>query len=56
MHVIIQFAALHIEHVDKHFNISKNIVLLRCEVLFHKGFLAATIPTSKINIDDNMFD
>lgn len=39
-----QLPALHVEHIDKHGDIPEDVVLLRLEVLFHEGLLAAAVP------------
>lgn len=44
MHVVVQLTALHVEHVDEHFDIPEDVVLLRRKVLLHERLLSATVP------------
>lgn len=44
VHVVVQLAALHVEHVNQHLDVPEDVVLLRGEVLLHERLLAAAVP------------
>lgn len=39
MDVFIDFATLHVKHIDQNLNITKYIISLSREIMFHKRFL-----------------
>lgn len=40
VHVLLQLAALHVEYVNEHLDISENVVPLAREVVLHEGVLS----------------